>query len=98
MEPFEEGSIEPSWGRSPISGLHPPEPDVPKLSWLHCTVQLGSRCDCTDTNMTYGVGHCALGMVVLVADEFWGFGGIPDLVTELCPPLRCLQQVIEEKA
>ena len=26
---------------------------MPKLSWLHCTVQLGSRCDCADTTMTY---------------------------------------------
>ena len=29
---------------------------VPKLSWLHCTVQLGSGCDCADTTMTYGAG------------------------------------------
>ena len=39
-----------------MSGYHPPEPDVTKLSWLQCTVQLGSRCDCADTTMTHRAG------------------------------------------
>ena len=29
---------------------------MPKLSWMHCNVQLGSRCDSADTTMTYGAG------------------------------------------
>ena len=35
---------------------HLPEPDGPKLSWQHRTVQLGSDCDGADTTMTHGAG------------------------------------------
>ena len=49
-----QSHAQPSWGGRRVSGYHPAEPDMPKLSWLHCTVQLGSRCDCAETTMTYG--------------------------------------------